>query len=108
MNYTIKPNHETLKLICDLYDVSKGQFDKEQLDLSEIKYLEVLEDLLGEMIVKFKKKLLENKSAYQFQLKKYQVYFLSRFIYENYEKYQGIFEKTLMRKFADRMDIQLC
>ncbi len=107
MAISIQIQFETLKNICELYDVIKDEFDITKECIENHKPIKANFDLLDEVFKKFKKKLVDDKSKNKFTLKNYQAYYLSEFIFKHCVCFHGIFEQTLTRTLAKKIDEKL-
>ena len=107
----LKAQYYTIQQICNLYDVKKDElvYFSQTVESRDRKLHQAVYALLDEVIDKFKQLLIKQKDRKdaKFTLKKYQAFFLKEFLLNNHMDFTNLFEQTLLRNLAFKIDEQL-
>lgn len=107
----LKVQYYTLEQICNLYEVKKEElvYGTENNDVGNRKLNQAVYSLLDEVVDKFKQLLIKQKGKKEanLSLKDYQAFFLKEFLLRNYMEFSNLFERTLLRNLAFKIDEQL-
>jgi hypothetical protein len=106
---TFNAQYYTLNAICTLFDVIKENHTSYPIEIQNFKYQSAVIDLLEELIIKFKKKLISkpNSPIFSFKISYYQAFFLAQFLFENHLEFKGVAERTLLNNLALKIDESL-
>ena len=99
-----------LECVCNLYDFAKDTTYASLTEIEATKNYKAALNILDLQVIKFKKKLLtkdSNCKPFKVSLEYYQAYFLVNFIFANLDFFNGLYERTLLRNFASKLNQQL-
>lgn len=102
----VEMKHNILKCLCDLYD---GIVEIEKLHPVEIqieKEYKAVMNIMDILFVSMKTRLLkknERSKPFKITFQYNQVYYLLNFISANSTFFHGVFERTILRSFAEKL-----